>query len=294
VSDPYGDDLGAPARPRQTQARSGSGGDHARAAIDSGSYVEVKVRIQEFYATYPTGALVTSKVKVFPIDEIDGSGRVMVQAKAYRSPDDPHPGVGTSWMVVPGKTPYTNGSEIENCETSAWGRAIAAVGIKIDQGIASAQEIRAKGGIEAPSTTNAEALSRAAEVAAEGAQVPVADAPVQESTTESLPVNPEGPAEAAPKPKPKAAKTKAPTPDPEAQAAPPAVDPGGLSYEEFIRLAREKFIPNGEIAVVARELVERKAIRAVGGVRDLTDGERMLLFMAAVVRSGDTPAGEAK
>ena len=41
-------------------------------------------------------------------------------------------------------TPYTRNSEIENAETSAWGRAIAACGIEVRRGIASADEVRNK------------------------------------------------------------------------------------------------------------------------------------------------------
>ena len=47
-------------------------------------------------------------------------------------------------MSLPGATPYTKGSEIENAETSAWGRAIGSLGIGIENSIASADEVRAK------------------------------------------------------------------------------------------------------------------------------------------------------
>ena len=107
-------------------------------------YVEVKDRIAMFYAAYPDGRLVTAEVRA--TSDPDGVPRVWVGAHAYRTADDPKPGVGWSWMVLPGSTPYTKGSELENTETSAWGRAIGSLGIGIDKGIASAQEVRAKGG----------------------------------------------------------------------------------------------------------------------------------------------------
>jgi hypothetical protein len=47
-------------------------------------------------------------------------------------------------MYLPGQTPYTKGSEIENVETSAWGRAIGALGILIDRSIATVNEIEDK------------------------------------------------------------------------------------------------------------------------------------------------------
>lgn len=108
-----------------------------------GDYVEVKDRIKMFYAAYPTGALVTGDVRI-SVD--DDTPRVIVQAFAYRTPDDPHPGIGWSWLELPGRTPYTKGSELENAETSAWGRAIGSLGIGIDKSIASKNEVDAKAG----------------------------------------------------------------------------------------------------------------------------------------------------
>ena len=107
--------------------------------FDLGDYVEVRDRIRMFYELFGQGRLVTGEVRLS--NEPDGTPRVLVQAFAYRSPDDTHPGVGWSWMELPGKTTYTRGSELENTETSAWGRAIASLGILVDKSIASAQEV---------------------------------------------------------------------------------------------------------------------------------------------------------
>ncbi len=110
--------------------------------FELGDYVEVRDRIKLFYELFGQGRLVTSEVRL--TSEPDGVPRVMVEAKAYRTPDDPLPGVGWSWLMLPGSTPYTRGSEIENAETSAWGRAIGSLGILIDRSIASAQEVQNK------------------------------------------------------------------------------------------------------------------------------------------------------
>ena len=110
--------------------------------FELGDYVEVKDRIKLFYELFGQGRLVTGEVRLST--EPDGVPRVMVQGLAYRSPDDPLPGVGWSWMALPGSTPYTRGSELENVETSAWGRAIGSLGILIDRSIASAQEVENK------------------------------------------------------------------------------------------------------------------------------------------------------
>jgi hypothetical protein len=108
-----------------------------------GDYVEVKDRIRMFYEAHPDGRLVTDRAEMWL--EIDPP-RVVVKALAYRTIDDPHPGVGWSWLTLPGRTPYTAGSELENAETSAWGRAIGSLGIGIDKSIASKQEVDSKSG----------------------------------------------------------------------------------------------------------------------------------------------------
>lgn len=111
-------------------------------------YTEVKDRIPMFYEAYPEGRLVTAEV--IPSNEPDGVPRIWVHAKAYRTPDDPFPGDGWSWMLLPGSTPYTRGSEIENTETSAWGRAIGSLGIGINAKVASKDEVDAKAGDQKP------------------------------------------------------------------------------------------------------------------------------------------------
>jgi hypothetical protein len=115
----------------------------AESKFSLGDYVEVKDRIRLFYEAHPDGRLTTAEVRV-SVD--DDTPRVIVHAQAFRTADDPHPADGWSWMVLPGKTPYTAGSELENTETSAWGRAIGALGIGIAGSIASANEVRAKAG----------------------------------------------------------------------------------------------------------------------------------------------------
>jgi len=115
--------------------------DKSKGGFSLGDYVEVKDRLRLFYEAFPTGSIVTEMAWVSVDDDVP---RVWVKALAYRTPDDPHPGVGHSWMVLPGTTTYTRGSELENTETSAWGRAIASVGLGLSKSIASADEVRGK------------------------------------------------------------------------------------------------------------------------------------------------------
>ena len=100
-------------------------------------YIPVAERIAAFYAKHPEGSLQSEMVEL-------SETRVVIRAYAYRTPDDIRPGIGYSSLIIPGATPFTRGSEIENCETSAWGRAIAALGFEVKRGIATAEDVRNK------------------------------------------------------------------------------------------------------------------------------------------------------
>ena len=105
-------------------------------AWDLDSYNDVPSRIAEFRKKYPDGTL---QAEIVDCPE----GFVAVKAYAYRTPDDPRPGTGLAYEPLPGKTPYTRDSELQNAETSAWGRAIIAVGAAdAKKGVASREEVR--------------------------------------------------------------------------------------------------------------------------------------------------------
>ena len=109
-----------------------------------GDYVDVAARLVEFRAKHPDGSLQPADVSTpYRVEEIKGETYIVVVAAAYRAPDDPKPGIGMAYEVFPGKTPYTRGSELQNAETSAWGRAImAALAADSRRGIASSEEVR--------------------------------------------------------------------------------------------------------------------------------------------------------
>ncbi len=105
-------------------------------SIDLSDYVPVAERIVEFKKKFPDGSLVSEVIQTGHEDYI------AVKALCYRVPDDPHPGVGLAWEKVPGPTPFTKNSELQNAETSAWGRAlIAALVADSSRGIASRDEV---------------------------------------------------------------------------------------------------------------------------------------------------------
>jgi hypothetical protein len=119
------------------------------------SYIDVAQRIADFREKYPEGhvaPMLQPGGEYYRLVQAQGFEKdatlvmqtfVVVVAGAYRTPTDPSPGVGMAWEIFPGRTPYTRGSELQNAETSAWGRAIIAVGASDSKrGIASREEVR--------------------------------------------------------------------------------------------------------------------------------------------------------
>ena len=106
-------------------------------------YVDVAERIRRFKAAYPNGCLRPfNPSEPFRIMEIGGREFIVYTAAAFRSPDDPCPGIAVAAEPAVGQTSFTKLSEVMNAETSAWGRAIVAVLAADSQRIASAEEVR--------------------------------------------------------------------------------------------------------------------------------------------------------
>ena len=102
-------------------------------------YIDVAARLAEMREIHPELTLQQVKMEFL---EVNGQSWVVYTAAAYRTPDDIRPGIGTAWEPIPGRTNFTRDSEVQNAETSAWGRALIAVGASTRQGIASAEEVR--------------------------------------------------------------------------------------------------------------------------------------------------------
>lgn len=117
--------------------------------IDLGGYVTVDERLREFFKQFPEGRMrPVNPDRPFTIERIpDAEGRehtyIVYAAAAYRTPDDPNPAIGIAYEQFPGRTPYTRTSELMNAETSAWGRALAAMGIGVKGKIATRDEVYA-------------------------------------------------------------------------------------------------------------------------------------------------------
>src|SRR6185369_16061975 len=91
-------------------------------------YVDVAQRIADFREQYPHGSLQPlDPAKPWEQAVVNGVSKdgkpyamtmITYVAAAYRTPDDPRPGIGVAWEPFPGRTPYTLGSELMNAETS--------------------------------------------------------------------------------------------------------------------------------------------------------------------------------
>lgn len=126
------------------------------------SYKEVSERIADLFAKHPEASLRGT----YEVLALGDRTFIAYRAECYRTADDAAPGVGTAWEEYPGRTPYTKGSELQNAETSAWGRAIVAVGASESKRIASANDVRG-----ARARQNAEAGSSRAAHSDTGASV---------------------------------------------------------------------------------------------------------------------------
>lgn len=102
-----------------------------RTNIKGKDYVEVNQRIMAFWEIYPNGSIRTELLS-------DDGERCVFKATAY----DSDMVIATGHAFEVRTSSKVNGtSYIENCETSAVGRALGMLGIGITDAIASAEEI---------------------------------------------------------------------------------------------------------------------------------------------------------
>ena len=96
-------------------------------------YVEVNTRIMKFYEKYPEGRILTEI-----LDWKDGV--VVMKATVYRDGSDIIAATGHAYEKE-GSSFINKTSALENCETSACGRALAMLGFEIKKSIASKEEV---------------------------------------------------------------------------------------------------------------------------------------------------------
>lgn len=99
-------------------------------------YVPVSERLEQFWDGCPDGRVLTTILE-HNIDE----GFILMRAEIYRNQDETTP-AATGHAFENRTSGYVNKtSYIENCETSAVGRALALLGYEIKRGIASREEM---------------------------------------------------------------------------------------------------------------------------------------------------------
>ena len=101
--------------------------------IKGKNYVQVNERVKAFRMLYPDGTITTDIVSL-------NDGVVVMQAKVS---DEDGKVLATGYAYEKESSTYINKtSYIENCETSAVGRALGFLGIGVDTSIASAEEVQ--------------------------------------------------------------------------------------------------------------------------------------------------------
>jgi hypothetical protein len=106
-------------------------------------YKTVPARIADFRTKYPDGSLQPlNPERPYELVEFAGKAFGLYCAAAYRTPDDQRPGVWVAWEPFPGPTNFTRDSELQNAETSAWGRAIVAVLASESKSVASREDVQ--------------------------------------------------------------------------------------------------------------------------------------------------------
>lgn len=94
--------------------------------FDVDGYIDVATRIDRFYKKHPQGSIQTEMHHF-------GGGEVVFIARVFREPGDPLPVTG--WAHERESAGYVNKTSfVENCETSAIGRALANLGFPVKEG----------------------------------------------------------------------------------------------------------------------------------------------------------------
>ena len=101
--------------------------------IKGKEYAEVNQRILAFWSLFPNGRIECEILS-------DTGTRIDMEARTYRTEDATHPATVAHAFEVKGGA-INSTSYVENCETSAVGRALGLLGIGANTAVASAEEV---------------------------------------------------------------------------------------------------------------------------------------------------------
>jgi len=110
-------------------------------AFNLGDYVDVPTRLAEALKRWPNLRIQETKPLIVTVDN---QQYVEISCTVWRDVDDVLPMVAYCWEPIPGRTPYTKGSEMMNASTSCLGRALGFLGMGIGKSIASRNEVQAR------------------------------------------------------------------------------------------------------------------------------------------------------
>jgi len=109
-------------------------------AFDLGDYVTVNQRLKLALERWPELRIQETAPNIVQIGDRHS---LEITTTVWRDPEDPLPAIASCWEPWPGTTPYTKGSEQQNASTSSLGRCLGMMGVAIERGIASADEVAA-------------------------------------------------------------------------------------------------------------------------------------------------------
>lgn len=105
------------------------------------NYVDVPSRLKMALEKFPELRVQETQPVIVTVD---GQQYVQISCTIWRDATDTLPMVAYCWEPIPGKTPYTRGSEMMNASTSCFGRCLGFLGFGITKSIASRNEVQAR------------------------------------------------------------------------------------------------------------------------------------------------------
>ena len=110
-------------------------------AFNLGDYVDVPTRLAEALKRWPDLRIQETKPLIVTVDN---QQYIEICCYVWRDAADLKPSIAYCWEPIPGRTPYTKGSEMMNASTSCLGRALGFLGMGIGKSIASRNEVQAR------------------------------------------------------------------------------------------------------------------------------------------------------
>lgn len=110
-------------------------------AFNLGDYVDVPTRLAEALKRWPNLRIQETKPIIVIVDN---QQYVEISCTVWNDENDVLPTIAYCWEPIPGRTPYTKGSEMMNASTSCLGRALGMKGMGIGKSIASRNEVQAR------------------------------------------------------------------------------------------------------------------------------------------------------